>query len=271
VRGLIGASALAITLGIAQGAAEAQPLAPPPPSAPPSAAGPLGLTLPQPSPPTPEMIRTEQQLDQAKIDDAGRRLEWVWVDVHGGFEQLGMQTFNGGQRGFVAGLVNTSSSGGFVAAGVGARLLYFTFLLRGRVGVFDSGQLYRVGGEAGFHVPFGRIEPRLSLGTGYAGMNNLRDAASAGGGASTLALHGFYVRADAGVDYYLTPLFSLGVGLSADLLGLFRPALSMAEVQVIKANAAIPAGVRSGADVLTMSGAGWGGTLGVTALAGLHF
>jgi hypothetical protein len=241
-----------------------------PPPAPPPGGMFSGLVPAPPPPPTPAMIRTEQQLDQSKQDDAGRRLEWVWIDVQGGFEQLGMQTFNGGAPGFVAGFVDTSSSGGCVGVGAGARLLFFTLLLRGRLGVFDSGLLYRLGVEAGFHVPLGNVEPHLTLGLGYAAMGDLHDTVG-GVAAEAIAIHGFYTRVTAGLDYYVTPIFSVGLDLSTELLGLTRPALTEAAVQKIEASPGVSASLKSNADLLASAGAGWGGTIAVTGSLGLHF
>jgi hypothetical protein len=226
---------------------------------------PAGLPVPQVSPPTPEVIRTLQMLDQAKQDDAGRRLEWVWIDVQGGFEQLGMQVFSGGQ-GFSGGFFPTSSSGGVVSLAAGARLLFFTLLVRGRAAVFDSGQLFGVGPELGFHVPLGRVEPHVELGTGYAAMANLHDSIPGTAG-SAITLRGFSLRAGAGLDYYVASMVSLGLDVSAELLGLFRPALSAMQVAAIKTAAP---GVGS-ADLLSQSSSAWGGTLAVTAILGLHF
>jgi hypothetical protein len=273
------ALALAIALGAPHAQAQWQPpaAAPQPQVAPPASpfAGLLGggLTLPPPTPPSPESIRTAEELDQAKRDDAGRRLEWVWIDVDGGFEQLGMQTFSGGgpqHDGLVAGFVPTSSSGGMVSAAAGARLLFFTLLVRGRIGFFDSGQLYRVGPEVGFHVPLGRVEPHVALGLGYAAMGNVRDVVG-GVAAADISLRGFYARVSAGLDYYVAPIFSIGLDLSADLLGLTRPALSAAEVQLIQTSGGVGAGLKQSAALLGQSGSAWGGTLAAAARLGLHF
>jgi hypothetical protein len=269
------AVAVAMLLGAAPAEAQRAPPPPPPPSGPPLVM-PFGgmfqgmsvdVALPQPSPPTPAAIETMRLLDEAKREDSGRGLSWVWIDAQGGFEQLGMQALNGGNRGFVAGFADTSASGGVVSVGAGARLLFFTLLARARVGVFSSGQLYRVGPEVGFHIPLGRVEPRLALGLGYAGMGGLPDTTGGVG----LSIKGFYTRADAGLDYYLSPIFSLGLGISGDLLGLTRAALSGAAVQQIKGNQALSPSLRSNADLLAQSGTGWGGTVAVTTAAGLHF
>jgi hypothetical protein len=266
VKGLAGA-AWASTIVLCASSAEAQWQPPPPP---PSGGMLSGLTPAPPPPPTPAQIRTVQELDQAKRDDAGRRLEWVWSDVQGGFEQLGMQTLNGGARSFVAGFVDTSSSGGCVSVGAGARLLFFTFLLRGRLGVFDSGLLYRIGGEAGLHIPLGNVEPHLALGLGYAAMGGLHDTVG-GAAAQAIAIRGFYTRVTAGLDYYVTPIFSVGADLSTELLGLTRPALTAAEVQNVKDSPGVGASFKSNADLLAGAGTGWGGTVAVVGALGLHF
>jgi hypothetical protein len=222
----------------------------------------------QPAPYDPTQ-RTVQQLEQARRDDAGRKLEWVWIDVLGGFEQLGMTTF-AGRRDLTAGFVPTSSSGGVIGAGVGARLLYFTILARGRIGFFNSGQLYRVGLEGGLHVPLGRVEPHVQLGVGYAAVGNMHDDVS-GAVASAIALRGFYTRLGTGLDYFLAPSFSIGLDLSAELLGLSRGALSSSEVQAIKDSKSVPAAQKANADLLATSAQGWGGTFSATAVLGLHF
>ena len=224
---------------------------------------------PQPAQPYPQPYaqRTEQQLDQARRDDAGRRLEFVWVDVHGGFEQLGMTLF-GGERDLTGGFISTSSSGGVVGMGIGARLLYFTLLVRGRIGFFDSGQLYRIGAEAGLHVPLGRLEPWAALGVGYAAVGGLRDNVN-GAVSSQVGLTGGYARFAAGADYFLTPIFSLGLGASAELLGLHRAALSTAAIQAIQSSVLVER--RGSAAVFAQSATGWGGTFALTGVAGLHF
>jgi hypothetical protein len=195
-----------------------------------------------PAYPVPGARETEAKLDAAKAQDAGRRLEWVWIDAHGGFEQVGLVTLGGTQQQLTGGKVPTSASGGVVGAGVGVRLLYLTLLVRGRIGVSAIGQLYRVGLEAGFHVPLGRVEPHVELGGGYAAL---------GGLPAMLAIQGGYGRLGAGLDYFVAPVFSIGADVSAEILGTHRSA------------AASVAG-DAGASAL-------GGTVAVTAVLGLHF
>jgi hypothetical protein len=229
-----------------------------------------GLAPPAPMPPggpTPGSVETEQQLDQAKTADAGRRLEFVWLDVHGGFQQLGLETFKGDQR-LTGGFVPTSASGGVVGLGAGARLLFLTLLARGRIGFSSVGQLYEVGGEVGFHVPLGSVEPHAQLGAGYAAMAHLHDDVG-GAAASAIALRGFYARAGAGVDVFVLPVLSIGLDVSAELLGLGRPALPSADVTRLEA--ALPASRKASAELLRADASGLGGTLSATAVVGLHF
>lgn len=205
--------------------------APPPPA---SFGLPPGMPqVIQPSAPMAGAREVEQRLDQAKREDAGRRLEWVWIDAHGGLEQVGLTTFHGNGA-LTGGVVPTSSSGGVVGAGLGARLLFLTLLVRGRLGVGAIGHLYRVGPEIGLHVPLGRVEPHLELGGGYAAFGH-------GAGGASLGLTGGYGRAGLGLDYFVASVLSLGVGLSAEILG-----------------------------TRTSSASGLGGTLAATALVGLH-
>jgi hypothetical protein len=250
--------------------AGAQPASPPPtlPGAGLLGVGAPQISIPPPAPLTPEQVRTVQRLDAAREQDSGRGLDWIWADVSGGFEQLGLQALSGGDLTFVGGLVNTSSSGGAVSAGVGARLIFLTLLVRGRIGVFGSGQLYRIGPEVGFHVPLGRVEPHGGIGLGYAAMGKLHD--NVGGAAAAIALRGFYTRVDAGLDYYPVPAFSVGLDLSADLLGMVRPALTAPQVQLIQNAAGLDAAQRTGAGLLTSTGTGWGGTVAVSAQLGIH-
>lgn len=179
------------------------------------------IQMPQvifPSPPLPGAAELERKLDQSKVVDGGRRLEWVWIDAHGGFEQLGLTTFKG-DASFAPG--KTSSSGAVVGVGVGARLLFFTLLARARLGIGPIGHFYRVGGEVGFHIPLGRVEPHVELGGGYATFGHMNDPA-----ASPLAIRGGYGRVGVGLDYFVASVFSIGASASAEILALGNGAAS---------------------------------------------
>lgn len=213
--------------------------------------------LSQPPPRDPAAIETARQLDLAKTQDAGRRLEWVWIDVSGGFEHLGLTTFAGDQ--LTGGFVPTTSNGGVVSAGVGARLLFFTVLARGRIGFFGLGQLYSAGLEAGLHVPLGRLEPHVELGGGYATLTRIEGGDDAV--ASAMRIRGGYGRLGVGLDYFVLPVLSVGLGASAELLGMSRAAFSSAEVAGLSSTTA---------SVLLQRGSGIGGAVSATFVVGLH-
>jgi hypothetical protein len=212
---------------------------------------------------------TEQQLESAKKKDSGRGLEWFWLNVGGGFEQLGLQTFNVDERRFVAGFVDTSASGGVIGAGLGARLLFVTIGARGRLGFFKDYQLLSLGPELGFHIPLGSIEPHVELGGGWTGLGNLKGALQAD--ADAISIRGFYVRVGGGLDYYFTSWFSLGLDVSWELLGLTRPGLTPASIARIQANTALTQEQRAQAALLLADGSSYGSALAISGLAGLHF
>ncbi|AGP34908.1 hypothetical protein [Sorangium cellulosum] len=230
-------------------------LAPPPP-----------MTTPEPEPVSPD--DTERRLDDAKKEDSGRGLELIWLNVEGGYENVGLQTFNIDEEEFTAGFISSSANGGVLGAGAGVRLLYFTLGARGRVGFFDDWQLFSLGGEVGLHLPLGRLDPHVDLGFGYAGLGSFKSAVS--GAADAIAIRGFYGRISGGLDLYLSPVFSIGANASWELLALTRPGLSTAQIDRIKGEAAA-APQQAKADLLAAEGSSVGSALALTAVAGLHF
>ncbi|WP_437939935.1 hypothetical protein [Sorangium sp. So ce341] len=230
-------------------------LAPPPP-----------MTTPEPEPVSPD--DTERRLDDAKKEDSGRGLELIWLNVEGGYENVGLQTFNIDEEEFTAGFISSSANGGVLGAGAGVRLLYFTLGARGRVGFFDDWQLFSLGGEVGLHLPLGRLDPHVDLGFGYAGLGSFKSAVS--GAADAIAIRGFYGRISGGLDLYLSPVFSIGANASWELLALTRPGLSSAQIDRIKGEAAATP-QQAKADLLAAEGSSVGSALALTAVAGLHF
>lgn len=260
--------------------AEAQQWGAPNPTAPaasPTAPNPYGSMqagglAPPPPLPTgapPGTGQTAEQLDKAKTLDAGRGLEWAWINVEGGFSHVGLRTFNPRDEGFTAGFVDTTATGGQLGAGLGARLLFFTLGARGRIGLYSAYRIFSVGAEAGIHIPLGKLDPHLDLGGGYVTFADITDAHTQAD--SPLALHGFYVRVSSGLDYYLSSVFSLGLNASFELLGLTRPGLSAGELDKLKANPGLNAADRAAADQLATKGSSLGSAVAVTGVAGLHF
>ncbi len=236
------------------GGMQAGGMAPPPPIA------------PQPAAPT-NPTGTTQELDKAKEQDSGRGIEWVYLNVEGGFQQVGLQTFNVDQQNFSAGFFDTSASGGVIGAGLGLRLLFFTLGGRGRLGLFKSWQLFSAGGELGIHIPIGNFEPRIDLGGGYVGLGNVTQNLTD----TTVSIRGYYARVGGGLDYYLTPVFSLGAAVSWEFMGLTRPGVSLDQINKIKGSLSSSDPQQAKADALALDGTSYGSALAITGVLGLHF
>jgi hypothetical protein len=237
-----------------------------------------GLTPPPPSssdpppagPAEPELGATDTNsfLDESKREDSGRGLTWVWIEVGGGFEHVGLQTFNADEETLTAGFVATSSSGGVVDGGLGVRLLFVTLGARARMGFFEDWQLGRIGGELGFRIPIGRVEPRIDLGAGYAALGSLGGAI--GGEEVDASVTGYYARIGGGLDVFPVNAVSIGAGVSWEFLGLTRPGLSPSEIASLEGEAqADPEGSR--ATILAADGSGYGSSVSITARVGVHF
>jgi hypothetical protein len=199
--------------------------------------------------------QTEANLELADKEDSGRGLEFVWLNAELGPEYLGLETLRA--RGLVGSQgIHSKDAGMMYGAGLGMRLLVFTFGARFRFGNFPDWQLWTLNAEAGMHIPIGRVEPYVTLGGGYASLGAWN---AAKGGSDLKQAHGFDARASAGVDFYVTNTFSIGGNLSGDMLILSR--------------AAMPSSSFAGASLAPLdqagSGIGLGGTLSL--VFGLHF
>ncbi|MBK9258885.1 MAG: hypothetical protein IPM54_03510 [Polyangiaceae bacterium] len=255
---LIGAITLATTLTLSA-AASAQGLAPPPPLAPEERE---------------DASSTERDLDNSQKSDSKRGLEWLYVDVNGGMQIVGLRTFNLDEETFSAGFVETESEGFVMGAGVGLRLVFLTFGARARVGFFDSWDLFSVGGEMGLRLPFGNLEPHFELGGGYTALGSFKSSLQSGAVQSALDhtdIAGFYVRAGGGVDYYITPMFSIGALASFEVLGLTRPGLDPSKITEIKADPNLSDLQKKKADLLAFEGTSYGAAGTAMAVVGLHF
>lgn len=252
-----------------------QPVAPNPyPYGPPMESN--GVRAPDPAagkaapPPTPDATSDgaprgtsyDAELDVSKERDSGRGLTWFWLEASGGFEAVGLHTFNVDETELTAGFVDTSDNGGVIGAGIGARFYIFTIGARGRLGFFEAWQIGRVGGELGLRFPLGVFEPHLELGGGYAALGNFDSVV-----AEKIAIQGGYARASAGLDIYPVGQFSLGAVASFDFMGLTRPGVSLADLAALQSSNAIT-GAQS--KVLEASGSGYGSTFSIQGMIGLH-
>ncbi|HEY5377650.1 MAG TPA: hypothetical protein VIK01_28415 [Polyangiaceae bacterium] len=196
--------------------------------------------------------QTEATLDRADKEDSGRGLEFVWLNAELGPEYLGLQTLRA--KGLVdSHQIHSKDLGMVYGAGLGVRLLVFTFGARFRFGNFPDWELWTLNAEAGMHIPIGRVEPYVTLGGGYASLGAWNKSKV---GSDLKNAHGFDARVGAGVDFYLTNTFSIGGNFTGDMLILSRSG---------SVTAVGPAAVSSPGG----SGIGLGGTF--SAVLGLHF
>ena len=256
--------------------APADPAQPPPsPYAPTMQAG--GLAPPPPmdektaqTPSTPtEPLKTEEEEEEEKDQDSGRGLTWVWANAEGGFQHVGLQTFNVDEQNFTAGFIETTATGAAVGVGVGVRLLFITLGVRGRLGLLDAWQYFTAGGEIGFRFPLGNLEPHFELGGGYAAVGTFSDSLL-GDTAADVSIRGFYARPSAGVDYFITPVLSIGASASWEFMAMTRPGLSVTSINAIRESPSFDDAQKARADVLSAEGSGYGSAVTFTGVIGLH-
>jgi hypothetical protein len=266
------AAAVAAALALGAPLASAQQAPPPPPPAWGSMqAGGLAPPPPigAPSAPPPAASPTAEQLAAAKQKDSRRGLEWVWIEVEGGYEHAILSTFGTAEPALTSGLLPKTANAGLVGAGLFAKLLFFTLGARGRASFSSAWKRYSIGGEAGVHFPVGLFEPHVALGGGYTTFADLHGAA-ADEVMDRLHLRGFYLRVTGGLDVFVARVFSIGLNLGWELLGLQRPALSPADVQALRPRS-VPAVRETAATRLARDASSWGSAVSVTAAASLHF
>jgi hypothetical protein len=262
----------AATIASAQWPApSAQPAPQPPPPSPWGSMQAGGLAPPPPMSGGPQVTAgpTEARLDKSKKQSSGRGLEWLWVEVGGGFEHLGLRTFNPKNEAFAAGFVDTTANGGMLSGGLGARLLFFTLGARGRISFFDQYNRLSLGPEIGFRFPIGNLEPHADLGFGWTGLGSFNGAVA--GDAGAIAMRGVYARLGGGLDYYLTPVFSVGVVASVELVHLTRPGISPEQIAALEALPSLTTAERDRVDLLGTEVTSNGGAFSATGQLGLHF
>jgi hypothetical protein len=162
---------------------------------------------------------TQAQLEKSEREDAGRGLEWVWLQAEGGGAYA---SANGLSDDKLLGTGTKADGGaGLIGVAAGARLLFFTVGVRARMSFLADYRIVSVMPEVGAHVPLGRWEPYFFLGAGYATLSGLPKI-----GTERPSIAGFDGRVGLGIDHYLTPTFSVGGLVTSDFLFLGRSAIA---------------------------------------------
>ena len=260
--------------------AHAQGLQPPPPMGAPAAA-PAGYPPGYPGAPVqpgqPGPVGQPGQPGQVgqydippeESQDSGLGLEWVWLNADAGYAYTDLASFSQSSLG----LQKTASSGPVVGAGIGARLLFFTFGVRARDLILDNiGNLWEIGAEAAFHLRVWHIDPYFGVRGGYNFVGSLDQSTvsnATGNTSPSVSVHGYNVGPMIGLDYYFAHWISVGVDFDAQFLFLQRPAIPLpAGLNVSK----LPPAAQAQANQLyNESGSSAGIQISPTAHLGIHF
>lgn len=218
-----------------------------------------GGLRPPPPEQTDESARTEETLQKADVEDSGRGLEFFYVNVEGGVQHVGIGTLSSDNM-LDSSIADTTQTGPMFGAGLGVRLLFITVGPRFRLAHFGGFDMWTLGAEVAMRFPLGSIEPYFGVGGGYASLGSFEGSSAVKPG--DVHARGFDVRAGGGLDYYVTPVFSVGANVSVDLLGLTRPAVPLTV-------AAAPGA--SGTVNYAAEGSSVGMGVAGTAVVGLHF
>lgn len=215
---------------------------------------------------------TEQELERADREDAGRGLSFFWLNGEVGYGMLGLHTFHANDL-VDAEVVKSTQDGLVFGFGAGVRLVFLTLGGRFRLGTFDEWQLWTLNAELGFRVPLGRLEPNFTFGGGYASLGSF-DTGSVSGAIGDIGLtsdglnvRGFNLRGGVGLDYFVGSSLSVGANLSGDLLFLTRPPVR----GVTAGGAAGGPEAEAAAEVYSRDGSAVGGAATLMAVVGLHF
>ncbi len=223
-----------------------------------------------------DSAKTEQKLEDADKKDTGRGLEWVYLNGEIGLESLGLQTFQASHNIVDSKVVPTTETGLLYGGGLGVRIVFITLGARFRLGSFSHYDVWTLDGELGLRIPLGSVEPYFVLGGGYATLGSFSTSDLGGVSAKDVSVKGYDIRGGGGIDFYVTPVFSIGANVTGEVLGLTRPGVSLSKLQSVTSGGTPaptnPQQAQAAANqVYQASGSSVGGGLSATAVLGLHF
>jgi len=225
---------------------------------------------------------TRPERDRPSADDS--KSKWraskpFWVDAGVGWQRLNMTTVqverNAAGDALTGDLVPRILDGPTGHLGVGIRFLPLTVGVRAGVATFQDSsparsvndmQLYSINAELGVRIPVARFEPYLLVGGGYSAFGGLGDAIS--GVSRGLAVDGANVRAGLGLDFYVSPLLSLGARFTGELLFLSRPGVPIRDLATAQQVSTMG---EAKARLLEADGSSIGTALNLTVGPALHF
>jgi hypothetical protein len=215
----------------------------------------------------PPKSETEKELDEAEEEDSGRGLTWFWIDIAGGYQYVGLETFTVDEEALAVGFEESDASGGYIGAGLGLQLIFIRIGPRFRVGFFEEWQLYSIDGEVGFRIPLGPFEPHVEVAAGYSALGSFGGMLE--GAPDAVNIDGFNIRVGGGLDIFPgTEYFSIGGVFSWEFLAMTRPGVDADYVAELEASGQTDADT---AALLRAEGSGYGTSVTIGARLGLHF
>lgn len=217
LHGLVAAASF-VALLVAQRPAMAQELAPPPPMSPSSPGS--------PSVDEQRRLETSRKLDEAEQKDSGRNFELFWLDGQVGGSYIDMAQFSSS----TFQIEKTNSAGPAFSVGAGVRLVLFVLGARLRYNALSAFNMWQINAETGLKIPVSSFDILFGLHGGYSFVGRLDDVGLATStntpsSADAVSIRGLNAGLDFGLDYYVTPMFSVGAGVLGDVLFLNRPAV----------------------------------------------
>jgi hypothetical protein len=177
----------------------------------------------QPAQPGTE-AETNKKLDEAEQKDSGRGFELFYLDGQIGGSYINMEQFSASSFQ----IQKTSAGGPMFSLGGGVRFFIFTAGARLRYNALSSFNMWQIDGEVGLKIPVSSFDLLFGLHGGYSFVGRLGDAGAATNtnvpvATDAVSIRGFNGGLDVAFDYYVSPLFSVGVGALGDFLLLKRP------------------------------------------------
>lgn len=213
---------------------------------------------------------TNAQLDQAEREDSGRSFELFWVDGQIGGSYINMRQFSSD----TFQIENASSGGPAFSLGTGFRFVVFVAGVRARYNALSAFNLWQLNAEAGLKLPIKSFDFLIGLHGGYSFVGSLGNTALATNtntptNTDDVKIRGFNAGLDVALDYYVSPMFSVGAGIIGDFLFLNRPPTALPanfnQLTVDQQNAV------KNDPLYQKSGTSAGLNLGAALRLGLHF
>lgn len=168
---------------------------------------------------------TKQKLDEAEREDSGRNFELFYVDTNLGISNINMSQFSSDSLQ----IEKASSTGPMFGLGAGIRLVVLVLGVRARYNALSAFNMWQLNGELGFKIPISKLDFLIGLHGGYSFVGSVGEGTAASSNSATptnddaVKIRGFNAGLDLALDYYITPIFSVGAGFMADFLFLNRP------------------------------------------------